>query len=149
MDSTPLNLLTIDVQPQAVGGVLCARMSGDVDISNAEDLAAASPRIRGPGAHTVLLDIGPVTFFGSTLVNFLVHLVNAAPGSRIVLCRPSPMARRVVSALPLPSQISLRADLPPEWVEPAFRAGRPGPARSAGHGVGQREVGTQTVEPAR
>jgi len=118
MDSTPLNRMTLDVQPRAVGGVLCARIAGDVDINDTAGLALASPEIRGPGAHTVFLDVGPVTFFGSTLVNFVVHLANAAPGSQIVLCRPSPIARRVVSAMSLPPQIRVRPDLPPEWEEP-------------------------------
>lgn len=110
--------MTVDVPGQAQDGRLCVRMSGDVDISEDKELALAGTRIRGPGAHTIFLDVGPVTFFGSTLVNFLVHLVNSAPGGRIVLCRASPMARRVVAAMELPSQISLRPDLPPEWVEP-------------------------------
>lgn len=116
------NPMTIDVPPQAESGVLCVRISGDVDVSEDHELALAGPRIRGPGAHTVFLDIGPVTFFGSTLVNFLVGLVNTAPGGQVVLCRPSPMARRVVSVLSLPAQISTRPDLPPEWVEPPAAA---------------------------
>jgi len=126
MDTQLANRLTIDVPPRAQGGVLCVRMSGDVDASDDQDLALAGPRIRGPGAHTVFLDVGPVTFFGSTLVNFLVRLVNSAPGGQVVLCRPNPMARRVVGALSLPSQISTRPDLPPEWVEPPAgrRSGR-------------------------
>jgi len=116
--------MTIDVPRQSRGGVLCVRMSGDVDLSDNWDLSLVTPRIRETGAHTVYLDVGPVTFFGTTVVNFIVHLLNAGPGSRIVVCRPSPMARRVVAALPLPSQISMRPDLPPEWVEPP-KAPRP------------------------
>lgn len=118
MNTQFVNKMAIDVPPRAAAGVLCVRISGDVDLSNDQELALAGPRIRGPGAHTVFLDVGPVTFFGSTLVNFLVRLVITAPGGQVVLCRPSPMARRVVSALTLPSQISTRPDLPPEWVEP-------------------------------
>jgi anti-anti-sigma factor len=117
MDSNPFRM-TVDVPAQSRGGVICVRMSGDVDLSSNWDLSLVTPRIRQTGAHTIFLDVGPVTFFGSTVVNFLVHLLNAGPGSRIVVCRPSPMARRVIAALPLPAQISIRPDLPPEWVEP-------------------------------
>lgn len=119
MDSCPTNPLNIDVSPRVQEGSLCVRLSGDVDVSGITALAAARPRIGGPGAATVFVDVGPVTFFGTTLLNFLVQLVNAAPGARLVVCRPSPFARRVLSAVPLPSQISVRSDLPPEWAEPA------------------------------
>ena len=121
--------MTIDVPPKSRGGVLCVRMSGDVDLSSNWDLSLVTPRIRETGAHTIFLDVRPVTFFGSTVVNFLVHLLNAGPGSRIVVCRPSPMARRVIAALPLPAQISMRPDLPPEWVEPPITP-RPLPVAS-------------------
>jgi len=117
MDSNPIPM-TIDVPAQSRGGVLCVRMSGDVDLSSSWDLSLATPRIHQTGAVTIYLDVGPVTFFGSTVVNFLVHLLNACPGSRIVVCRPSRMARRVIATLPLPAQISMHPDLPPEWVEP-------------------------------
>jgi len=118
MASMSAERMTIDVPATSRAGVLCVRMSGDVDLSDNWDLSLATPRIRETGAHTVFLDVGPVTFFGSTIVNFLVHLLAAGPGSRVVLCRPSPMARRVVGALSLPSQITLRSDLPPEWIDP-------------------------------
>jgi len=110
--------MTVDVPAQSRRGVLCVRMSGDVDLSDNWDLSLLTPRIRETGAHTIFLDVGPVTWFGTTMVNFIVHLLNAGPGSRIVICRPSPIACRVVAALPLPSQISMRPDLPPEWVDP-------------------------------
>jgi anti-anti-sigma regulatory factor len=117
MDMNPFRM-TIDVPAQSRAGVLCVRISGDVDLSDNWDLSLATPRIRETGANTVYIDVGPVTFFGTTVVNFIVHLLNAGPGSRIVVCRPSAMARRVVAALPLPAQISIRPDLPPDWVEP-------------------------------
>lgn len=52
------------------------------------------------------------------MVNFLVQLLNAGPGSHVVLCQASPIARRVVAALPLPARLSLRPDLPAVWVDP-------------------------------
>ena len=127
MEAQLANPMMIDVPPQAVGGVLCVRMAGDVDIADQRELSLAETSIRGPGAQRVILDVGPVTFFGSTLVNFLVHLVEKAPGGQVVLCRPSPIARRVLGALTLPGQISIRPDLPPEWVEPAPPSSRDRP----------------------
>lgn len=117
MDSNPF-LMTVDVPTESRGGVLCVRMSGDVDLADNWALALVAPRVRATGAHTIFLDVGPVTFFGSTMVNFIVHLLDPGSGSRIVVCQPSPTARRVVAALTLPEEISMRLDLPPEWVEP-------------------------------
>jgi anti-anti-sigma factor len=116
--NSSLEHMTIDVPAQARAGVLCVRVSGDVDYSDSWDLSMATPRIRETGAQTIFVDVGLVTFFGSTMVNFLVHLLTVGPGSELVICRPTPMARRVVDSLSLPRGISMRADLPPEWVEP-------------------------------
>lgn len=110
--------MTIDFPARASAGVLCVRVCGDVDYSDTWELSVATPRIRETGAHTVYLDVGEVTFFGSTIVNFLVHLLTVGPASRVIVCRPTSMARRVVGSLSLPEEISMRADLPPEWVDP-------------------------------
>ena len=120
------NRMSVDIPATATAGVLCVRIAGVVDLGDKQELALAGPRIRGPGARTVFLDVGSVTFFGTTLVNFLVHLANSAPGGQVVLCRPSPMARRIIAALPLPPQISARPDLPPDWVEPPSARQRDG-----------------------
>jgi anti-anti-sigma regulatory factor len=125
MPSTSLDRMSIDIPAQSSVGVLCIRMSGDVDLSDNWNLALATPRIRGTGAHTIFVDVGAVTFFGSTIVNFLVHLVATGPSAEVVLCRPTAMARRVVAALSLPSQISVRNDLPPGWIEPLPAPRRP------------------------
>jgi anti-anti-sigma factor len=126
MSSTSFDRMAIDIPTESRVGVLCIRMSGDVDLSDNWNLALATPRIRGTGAHTIFVDVGAVTFFGSTIVNFLVHQLAAGPETQVVLCRPTPMARRVVAALSLPPQISLRSDLPPEWVEPLPAPRQPG-----------------------
>jgi anti-anti-sigma regulatory factor len=122
--------MAIDIPNESRVGVLCIRMSGDVDLSDNWSLALATPRIRETGAHTIFVDVGAVTFFGSTIVNFLVHLVSSGLSSQVVLCRPTPMARRVLAALSLPPQISTRIDLPPEWREPL-----PAPRRPEDHPV--------------
>ena len=71
-------------------------MSGDVDLSDNWNLALATPRIRGTGAHTIFVDVAAVTFFGSTIVNFLVHLLAAGSRSEVVLCRGRAMASQVI-----------------------------------------------------
>ena len=100
------------------GAVDYVQIDGDVDVSNAAELARAAAELHiGAG---VCVDLGGTTFMDSTLVQFLADLGDE--GARhLVICRPGPMASRLIHLTGLDAVASVRADLPPQW--PTQRTG--------------------------
>ncbi len=102
---------------------------GDVDLSDSRALGLAARQLIDAAATVVYVDLAGTTFMGSTLVAFLVHVGNNGKDRRpLVLCRPSPMALRVIHMTGLDELASVQQDLPPSWPdtlsEPmALRAG--------------------------
>jgi anti-anti-sigma factor len=102
---------------------------GDVDLSDSRALGLAARQLIDAAATVVYVDLAGTTFMGSTLVAFLVHVGNNGKDRRpLVLCRPSPMALRVIHMTGLDELASVQPDLPPSWPdtlsEPmALRAG--------------------------
>jgi anti-anti-sigma factor len=88
---------------------------GEVDLADCPALGLAARQLIEADARVIYVDLGDVTFMGSTLVQFLVHVGNANSGVRrpLVLCRPTPMARRVIHMTRLEQLASVRPDLPP------------------------------------
>jgi anti-anti-sigma factor len=74
------------------------QVMGDVDLADSVELDLAARALIEADASVVYVDLGGVTFMGSTLVAFLVQLANAVGRARrpLVLCRPTPMARKVI-----------------------------------------------------
>jgi anti-anti-sigma factor len=103
---------------------------GDVDLSDSRALGLAARELIVADASIIYVDLGGITFMGSTLVAFLVHVSNSNGRARrpLVLCRPTPMARRVIHMTGLDLLASVRADLPPLWPDEASPAHtRPAP----------------------
>jgi len=102
---------------------------GDVDLSDSRALGLEARQLIDAAATVVYVDLAGTTFMGSTLVAFLVHVGNNGKDRRpLVLCRPSPMALRVIHMTGLDELASVQPDLPPSWPdtlsEPmALRAG--------------------------
>jgi anti-anti-sigma factor len=91
---------------------------GDVDLSDSRALGLAVRELVDVAAGVVYVDLGGTTFMGSTLVAFLVHVGNNGRARRpMVLCRPSPMAARVIHMTGLDEIASVCPDLPPTWPE--------------------------------
>jgi anti-anti-sigma factor len=91
---------------------------GDVDLSDSRALGIAARQLLGAGAGVIYVDLAGTTFMGSTLVAFLVHVGNNGKNRRpLVLCRPSPMAVRVIHMTGLEELAAVRPDLPPLWPE--------------------------------
>jgi anti-anti-sigma factor len=90
---------------------------GDVDLSDSRALALAARQLIEADASVIYVDLGGTTFMGSTLATFLVLIGNAHRRARrpLVLCRPSPMARKVIHVTGLEALASVRPDLPPLW----------------------------------
>ena len=118
--------MTLSITRSAHGPVDFVQILGDVDLSNAHELDLAASRLINDQASAIYVDLGGVTFMGSTLVAFLVHLCTGSEDRKpVVLCRPSPMALRVIAMTGLDEFASVNEDLPPLW---PFPAGEPEPA---------------------
>jgi anti-anti-sigma factor len=74
------------------------------------------------GAGTIYVDLGGVTFMGSNLVGFLVQVGNAVSDARrhLVLCRPTPMARKVIHVTGLELFASVHVDVLECWPDIAL-----------------------------
>jgi anti-anti-sigma factor len=91
---------------------------GDVDLSDARALGVAARQLLDADASIVYVDLSGTTFMGSTLVAFLVHVGNNdrdRPGRTLVLCRPTPMALRVIQMTGLHKVATVQPDLPAHW----------------------------------
>ena len=96
------------------GAVDYVQIDGDVDVSNAAELARAAAELHIGAGAGVCVDLGGTTFMDSTLVQFLEDLGD--DGARqLVICRPGPMASRLIHLTGLDDVASVRADLPPHW----------------------------------
>jgi anti-anti-sigma factor len=105
--------MTISIVASPDGLVDYVRILGDVDLSDARELGLAAQRLIVADAHLVYVDLAGVTFMGSTFIAFLVHVAESGRVRRsLVLCRPSPMARRVIGLTHLEEFATVRADLP-------------------------------------
>jgi anti-anti-sigma factor len=119
--------MTIDVHTQmrlsitgsADGSADYVQILGDVDLSDSRALRIAAAQLIDAAASTIYVDLAGTTFMGSTLVAFLVHIGNDSRTERpLVLCRPTPMARRVIAMTCLDELATVRPDLPPQWPAP-------------------------------
>jgi anti-anti-sigma factor len=91
---------------------------GDVDVSDSRALGVAARQLIDGDAGVIYVDLADTTFMGSTLIAFLVHIGNNGTDHRpLVLCRPSPMAVRVIHMTGLDEVATVRPDLPPLWPE--------------------------------
>jgi anti-anti-sigma factor len=94
------------------------RIIGDVDLSDSRALGLAARQLIDAEGSVVYVDLAGTTFMGSTLVAFLVHVGSNGKDRRpLVLCRPSPMAVRVIHMTGLDELATVRPDLPSLWPE--------------------------------
>jgi anti-anti-sigma factor len=104
--------MTLSITRPEDGAVGYVQIVGDVDLSDAAELARAAAQLHN-GAG-VCVDLGGTTFMDSTLVQFLEDLGD--DGARpLVICRPGPMASRLLHLTGLDAVASVRDDLPPHW----------------------------------
>ena len=73
------------------------QITGDVDMAALPVLADAVSQLAAASPRSVFVDLAGVTFAGSALPNFLARAYGVLPReSSLVVCRPSPMTRRVL-----------------------------------------------------
>jgi anti-anti-sigma factor len=109
--------MSLSITRPADSSVDYVQIVGDVDLSNSVALAAAAARIIDDGGDSVCVDLGGITFMDSTLVEFLLHVRGSEGRSprHLVLCRPRPMARRVIEVTGLEDLATVQTDLPALW----------------------------------
>lgn len=105
--------MRLSVTESPDGSVQYVRICGDVDLSDSRGLGIAAQRLIAANSGLVYVDLGGITFMGSTLVGFLVQVAESGRARRpVVLCRPTPMARLVIQITGVDKVASVRSDLP-------------------------------------
>jgi anti-anti-sigma factor len=92
------------------GGRCVVTVTGDIDLSNAEDLSAvAIPVIQSSTASEVALDLGAVSFIDSSGLGALLLIRNAAQerGLAVRLTRTSSQVRRLLEITGLKHEFRL------------------------------------------
>lgn len=97
-------IVSIVARPNAPSAWI--RLVGDIDMTAEPALATAVDRLNGLPLRFVVVDLTAVTFVCSTLANFLATLHRAHPHAELVLHRPSPMARTIVTVTGLGTIVS-------------------------------------------
>ena len=116
METVLINHAVVTVSARPGAAVACVCLAGDVDLAAESALVDAANQLSLAAPRVVFLDLAAVTFGGSTLVTFLVRVLNTIPyGLSLVLCRPTPMVRRVISLTSLDLLATVRDDPPPQW----------------------------------
>ena len=109
--------MTLSITRGAGSPVDYVQISGDVDLVDEHALDLAAQQLAVADASLIYVDLGGVTFMGTTLVAFLVHIGDTGGLTHrpLILCRPTPMGRKVIYLTRLDERAGIRADLPPGW----------------------------------
>ncbi|HEV7362530.1 MAG TPA: STAS domain-containing protein [Mycobacterium sp.] len=112
MSTTQRNRIAVNAT-SVTNLVACVHISGDVDMASEADLAQVMTHLHNGQRRTIYIDLGGVTFAGTTLLTFIAK-VYAIGGERttLVLCRPSPATRRLIELTGLDAIATIRDDLP-------------------------------------
>jgi stage II sporulation protein AA (anti-sigma F factor antagonist) len=94
-DDGPGELGSIEVVSDP-DGTPVVRLSGEVDISNANELGAELERIVGTGTRRLVIDMSALEFMDSSGIAMLLHA--AARVDSISVRKPSTVVRRIIEA---------------------------------------------------
>ena len=119
MNISPVNTMTVSMAVTADQYAVCVRMAGDVDLAAEPDLARLAEDLAATRCSHVHIDLQPITFAGSTLINFLFRL---ARHTSVTLCRPGTITRQLIELTGLNELATVRADLPADWTASSARA---------------------------
>ncbi len=75
---------------------LVVRVSGEIDISNADALGRELERMIGPDRPALVVDMAELTFMDSSGIAMLLHA--AARADSVAVRNPSDLIRRVIDA---------------------------------------------------
>jgi anti-anti-sigma factor len=120
MSVSPVNNMVIVMAVTADQYAVCVRLAGDIDLAAEPDLARLADNLARTRCCVVHIDLHPVTFAGSTLINFLFRLAYRLPGhTSMTLCRPGAMTRQLIELTSVNEVALVRADLPADWTAPS------------------------------
>lgn len=95
-----------EVDIEIVGDEAVVTLSGEIDLSNADELARLlAPLIDGAAAGTVVVDASGLVFIDSSGIAVLIRMAKA--GRTVRIRRPSPVVRQVVVATGLAGVLHL------------------------------------------
>jgi anti-anti-sigma factor len=116
MTSTRNDGLTITVLTSANARSALICLGGEIDQAGFQRLSDAADRLATAAPVSVVVDLGAVTFAGATLPNFVARMHDIVPSSAaLVMCRSTPMVRRVLELTGMAEIATLREDLPDSY----------------------------------
>ena len=118
MNISPASKFDVAMAVTADQYAVCVRMAGDIDLAGEPDLARLAEDLAATRCSRVDIDLQPVTFAGSTLINFLFRL---AQNTSVTLCRPGAMTRQLITLTGLNELAAVRTDLPADWIATSAR----------------------------
>ncbi len=98
----------------------CVRINGDVDLEAEQQFASALEDLRSLHCVRLCVDLGGVGFAGTSLLTFLVRVINVVPiDTQVLLCRPGRMTRHLLELSSLDTIAAVCEDLPAVFDVPA------------------------------
>ncbi|MBA2471516.1 MAG: STAS domain-containing protein [Pseudonocardiales bacterium] len=88
----------------------CLVLHGELDLSTAAGLEQVLDRLRGAGHHQITVDVSGLEFLSAAGLTVFLRADEAlgAVGGRLVLTRPTRMARRVLAITGLDTTLSIQ-----------------------------------------
>ncbi|WP_212828194.1 STAS domain-containing protein [Polymorphospora rubra] len=92
-----LSTSRLDVTVDAAGDALEVRVAGEIDIANVDEFRVLLWSLPA-GAVTARVDLSGLEFLSAAGIRALIaaHLRLRARGTQLVLCRPTPLVRRIL-----------------------------------------------------
>jgi anti-anti-sigma factor len=116
--TTSHDRMSLSITRPSDGAVDYVQILGDVDLSDVAELDRAAAQLHDGTSAGVCVDLGGTTFMDSTLVQFLEDVGDGA--RLLVICRPGPMASRLIHLTGLDTVATVRPDLPAQWPDACF-----------------------------
>ena len=104
--------LSIDIRSDAAAGASTVLVSGEVDVSNADELRAALDQCLASDEGDLTVDLSEVPYIDSTGIGVLVGAAHRAAekGVRLEVARPQRNVARVLGLLGVTSELNIRED---------------------------------------
>ena len=104
--------LSIDIRSDAAASASTVLVSGEVDVSNADELRAALDQCLASDADDLTVDLSEVPYIDSTGIGVLVGAAHRAAekGVRLEVARPQRNVARVLGLLGVTSELNIRED---------------------------------------
>ena len=104
--------LSIDIRNDAAAGACAAVVSGEVDVSNADELRTALDQCLASGAADLTVDLAEVPYIDSTGIGVLVGAAHRAAEKdvRLEVARPQRNVARVLGLLGVTAELNISED---------------------------------------